>query len=109
MQHVCQAQELMIKLPLRPPPIPPNLLYLSSSLGNHLFRPLCAVLSLHRLRRGGTVGGNQLRVPPPQTDPAHVQHVQGNHVPRQQHGQPGHVRGVPHQHAGLDDPLAGAE
>ncbi|CAG11393.1 unnamed protein product [Tetraodon nigroviridis] len=77
--------------------------------GDHLFRPLRAVPPLHRLLRGGAAGGDQLRVPPPPADPAHVQHRQGHALPRQQHGQPGHVRGVPHQHAGLDDPLAGAQ
>lgn len=82
---------------------------MSSSVGNHLFRPLCAVLPLHRLFRGGTAGGDKLRVPPSQANAAHGQHRQGHAVPSQQHGQLGHIRGVSHQHTGLDDPLAGAQ
>lgn len=81
----------------------------SSSVGNHLFRPLCAVLPLRWLFRGGAVGGDKLCVPPPQANAAYGQHCQRHVVPGQQHDQPGHVRGVPHQHAGLDDPLAGAQ
>lgn len=66
-------------------------------------------MSLHRLRRGGPVGGAQLCVPSLQTDPAHGQHGGEYASPRQQHDQPRHVRGLPDQHAGLDDPLAGAQ
>lgn len=80
-----------------------------SCAGNHLFRPLCAVLPLRRILRGGPVGGDKLCVPPPQANSAHGQHRQRHAVPGQQHDQPGHVCGVPHQHAGLDDPLAGAQ
>lgn len=79
------------------------------SAGCHLFRPLCAVLPLHWLCRGGAAGGVELRVPPPQADATYGQHRQRHAVPCQQHDQPGHVRGVQDQHAGLDDPLAGAE
>lgn len=82
---------------------------MSSSVGNYLLRPLCAVLPLRRLFRGGTSGGDQLCLPPPQANAAHGQHRQGHAVPSQQHGQLGHIRGVSHQHAGLDDPLAGAQ
>lgn len=96
----------MINVPLWPVQSHSNHL---SPPGDHLFWPLRAVLPLHRLLRGGAAGGNQLGVPPPQANPAHVQHRQGHPLPHQQHGQPGHVRGVPHQHAGLDDPLAGAQ
>lgn len=66
-------------------------------------------MPLRGLLRGGPAGGDKLCVPPPQGDAAHVQHRQRHAVPGQQHHQPGHVRGVPHQHAGLDDPLAGAQ
>lgn len=82
---------------------------MSSSVGDHLFRPLCAVLPLRGLCRGGPVGGDKLGVPPPQANAAYGQHRQRHAVPGQQHNQPGHIRGVPHQHAGLDDPLAGAQ
>lgn len=82
---------------------------LSPSVGDHLFRPLRAVLPLCGLCRGGPVGGDKLCVPPPQADAAHGQHRQRHTVPGQQHDQPGHIRGVPHQHAGLDDPLARAQ
>lgn len=84
-------------------------MFLSSSAGNHLFRPLRHLVSLRWLRRGGPAGGAQLRVPPPQTDPAHGQHGREYASPRQQHDQLGHVRGFPDQHACLDDPLAGAQ
>lgn len=77
--------------------------------GGHLLRPVSADQPLHRLRGGGTAGGAQLGVPPPQAAAAHGQHGQGHDVPCQQHDQPGHVRGVQDQHAGLDDPLAGAQ
>lgn len=77
--------------------------------GGHLLRPVGADQPLHRLCGGGAAGGAQLGVPPPQAAAAHGQHGQGHDVPRQQHHQPGHVRGVQDQHAGLDDPLAGAQ
>lgn len=86
--------------------------FLSFSLsppGNHLFRPLCAVLPLRWIFRRGPVGGDKLCVPPPQANAAYGQHRQRHVVQSQQHDQPGHIRGVPHQHAGLDDPLAGAQ
>lgn len=82
---------------------------LCPSAGGHLLRPVRAVGPLRGLRRGGAAGGAQLGVPPPAAAAAHGQHGQGHAVPRQQHHQPGHVRGVPDQHAGLDDPLAGAQ
>lgn len=66
-------------------------------------------MSLCGICSGGSVGGDKLCVPPPQTDPAYVQHCHRNAVPSQQHDEPGHICGVPHQHAGLDDPLAGAQ
>lgn len=79
------------------------------SAGDHLLRPLCAVLPLCGLCCGGAAGGDQLGVPPPQAAPAYGQHCHWYTVPGQQHDQPGDVRGVPHQHPGLDDPLAGAQ
>lgn len=78
-------------------------------IGDLLFWPLCGVVSLRGICRGGPVGRDQLGVPPPAADHAHVQHCHRDVVPGEQHDQPGHVRGVPHQHAGLDDPLAGAQ
>lgn len=77
--------------------------------GHHLFRPLCAVLSVRGLRCGGSAGGDKLRFPPPPAAAANGQHRGRYAVPCEQHNQSGHIRGVPHQHAGLDDPLAGAE
>lgn len=82
---------------------------MSSSVGDHLFRPGCGVVPLRGLRRGCLAGGDKLSVPPHQADPAHGQHGREHAVPRQQHDQPWHVRGVPYQHAGLDDPVAGAQ
>lgn len=81
----------------------------SSSAGDHLFRLLRAHLPLRGLLRGGPDGGDKLCVPPPQANAAYGRQRHEHAVPRQQHHQPGHVRGVPHQHAGLDDPLAGAQ
>lgn len=83
--------------------------HLPVSAGGHLLRPVGAVQPLHRLLGGGAAGGAQLGFPPPQAAAAHGQHGQRHDVPRQQHHQPGHVRGVQDQHAGLDDPLAGAQ
>lgn len=78
-------------------------------VGHHLLRPLRGVVSLRGILGGGLAGGDQLGVPPPPADPAHGQYGGEHALPRQQHHQPGHVRGFPHQHAGLDDPLAGAQ
>lgn len=82
---------------------------LSPSAGDHLFRPFSRLLSLRGLCRGGPAGGDQLCVPPLQADAAHGQHGHQHALPHQQHDQPGNVRGFPDQHAGLDDPLAGAQ
>lgn len=81
----------------------------SVSAGGHLLRPVRAVGPLRRLRRGSAAGGAKLGLPPPPAAAAHGQHGQGHAVSCQQHHQPGHVRGVQDQHAGLDDPLAGAQ
>lgn len=82
---------------------------LSPSAGDHVFRPFCHLLSLRGLRRGGPAGGDQLCVPPLQADASHGQHGRQHASPHQQHDQPGHLRGFPDQHAGLDDPLAGTQ
>lgn len=82
---------------------------LPSHRGDHLLWPRCGVMPLRGLCRSGLVGGDKLCVPPSQADPAHGQHGHSHTVSRQQHDQPGHVRGVPYQHAGMDDPVAGAQ
>lgn len=77
--------------------------------GDHLFRDLCADLSLCGFCCGGATGGDQLSLPALEASAPHGQPGQGHILPSQQHDQPGHVCGVSHQHSGLDDPLAGAE
>ncbi|XP_078278224.1 TLC domain-containing protein 2 isoform X1 [Rhinoraja longicauda] len=81
----------------------------SVSIGDHLFRHVRVPLPLRGLRRGGPAGGGQLHLPPPEADASDGQHAPSHRLHPQQHRQPGHLRGLPHQHAGLDDPLAGAE
>lgn len=74
-----------------------------------MFRDLGAELSVRGLRCRGAAGGDQFHLSAPQASATHGQPGQKYILPRQQHDQLGHVRGVPHQHFGLDDPLAGAE
>lgn len=57
----------------------------------------------------GPACGDQLHLSAPEADVADGQYRQEHGVPCEQHDQPGHVRGVPHQHAGMDDTLVGAE
>ena len=96
--NLCLSVSVALSLSLSPPPP-----------GDHVLRHLGAVLPLRGLRRGGPPGGDQLGVPAPAADAAHGSAGVGHPLPGQQHRQPGHLRGVPHQHAGLDDALAGAE
>ncbi|XP_066835793.1 TLC domain-containing protein 2 isoform X1 [Anser cygnoides] len=65
-----------------------------------------AAPSIHGLCLRGLTGGDQLHLPPPAADPAHGRPGAHHLLPPQQHRQPGHLRGVSHHHAGLDDALA---
>ncbi|XP_027327932.2 TLC domain-containing protein 2 isoform X1 [Anas platyrhynchos] len=65
-----------------------------------------AAPSVHGLRLRGLAGGDQLHLPPPAADPAHGRPGAHHLLPPHQHRQPGHLRGVSHHHAGLDDALA---